>query len=126
MSAPKKSFCVAHKENPATGQAFGDKYGEPVSVRRPSAADKIAIATRHVGTLSAYGANPEHVRADLSTMAYIFCMLDVLCDGRPDWTRRDNVFEEDEPAIFALFEEVSLWLDTFRPKRPQSQGGPAS
>jgi hypothetical protein len=123
MSAPKKNFCIASKENPATRQIFGDKYGEPITMRRPTSAEKISISTRHLGQLSAYGADPSHINASLSSLAYIFCLLDVLCVGeRPDWTLRDNVFDEDEPAIFALFEEVSLWLETFRPKSGKPAG----
>ena len=117
MSAQKKSFCIANVKNPTTGQVFGDKYGEPVIVRRPTAADKIAISTRHAGHMSAYGANPAHVPGSISDLAYIFCLLDAVCDqkDRPEWTQRDNVYEEDEAAIYALFEEVSQWLATFRP-----------
>jgi hypothetical protein len=125
MSAQKKLVCIASKTNPQTGLAFGDKYGEPVPVRRPTSADKITMSTRHLGMISAYGAHPSHVAPELSSLAYIFCLLDVLCDpaARPDWTRKENVFEEDEAALFAFFEEVSLWLATFRPAGPQPPGG---
>jgi hypothetical protein len=115
----KKSFNIATKINPETGLVFGDKYGEPVLIRRPTATDKLAVATRHAGQLSSYGARPFDIPDGISSLAYIFCLLDVICETRPDWTKQDQVFDEDEPAIFALYEEVSLWLDTFRPRRTQ-------
>jgi len=119
MSAPKKSFCIARLTDEKTGVEYGDNYGEPVVVRRPTSADRISISTRHAGILSAYGANPSDIPEGLSMLAYIFCFLDVLCDPqtRPDWTKRENVYEEDEAAVFALFKEVSAWIDTFRQSR---------
>lgn len=124
MSGKSKSFCIAHDTNPTTGEVFGDKYGEPVIVRRPTSTDKVHISVRHNGALGAYGARPEDIPEAIANINYIFCFLDTLCDAdsRPDWTKRENVFDEDEPAMFHLFQEVSLWLDTFRPKRTKPEG----
>lgn len=122
MSA-KKVFNIANKINEDTGEPFGDKYAEAITIRRPSAQDKISINVRHSGIMSAYGAVPENIPSGIYTLAFIFCTLDVLCDGaRPDWTKKENVFEEDEAAIFALHQEVSQWLDTFRPRASQQKG----
>lgn len=120
----RKTFNIAQKINAITGEVFGSQYGEAITVRRPTASDKITISTRQMGALSAYGARPEHIPEGISTLTYILCLLDTLADKatRPDWTLPENVFEEDEPAIYSLFEEVSLWLDTFRPKRPKPAG----
>jgi hypothetical protein len=111
----KHSFSIAQTEDPATDRPFGDKYGGPFVVRRPSLTDKRDIAVREQAYLC--GVNPAIVDRDVTNQAFIFAHLDVLCekDGRPDWCHPSKMYEgEDERALLAVWQEVDRFLKPFR------------
>jgi len=129
MSLPlKHSLSIEMQKNPETGEQFGSKYGGEFIIRRPTLADKRDIALRDAASLNIYGqVNPLQMDRDVVNVNYIFANMDVIAEKRPEWFDMGKLYDgADEAAVYAVWTEVSRWLDTFRPDNNSGAGGDGS
>ena len=110
------SFSIESIINPTTKKPFGTKYTGSFSIRRPNLKDKTAITLRYVAGLATAGGTGIHLVIDpLLDANYLFCQLEVIKEAPlPEWFAMDKIYEEDEPAIDAVRDEVQKFLDSFR------------
>lgn len=127
MIPQKHTFSIElHKD--ANGNQFGAKYGGEFLVRRPSLTDKRDIALRDAAALNIYGqVNPLQMDRDVVNINFIFANMDVIGEKKPDWFDMGKLYgDEDEAAVYAVWAEVSRWLDTFRLNKDPATGGEGS
>ncbi len=124
----KHSFSIEMLKNPKTGEQFGAKYGGEFVTRRPTLADKRDIALRDAAALNIYGqVNPIQMDRDVVNINYVFANMDVIAEKKPDWFDMTKLYDgQDEDAVYAVWTEVSRWLDTFRPVNNSVAGGEGS
>ena len=112
-------FCVADTEkfknlDKATQDKWLKRYPEEFCVRRPTIGDKQAIAMVEASNMSRFGVtSPESLDTATRNINYIFAYFAVVGEKVPDWFDQGKLYERDEDVIFAVFMEVSRWLDTF-------------
>ena len=128
MIPQKHSFSIELIKNPGNGEPFGAKYGGEFIVRRPTLADKRDIALRDAAALNIYGAvNPLQMDRDVVNINYIFANMDVIAEKKPDWFDMGKLYDgQDEAAVYAVWQEVSRWLETFRHQDNPGTGGSGS
>lgn len=121
----KHSFDISLQKNEKTGEQFGARYGGEFVVRRPTLADKRDIALRDQAALNIYGpVDIINMDRTVVNMNYIFAHLDVIGEKKPEWFSMDKLYDEnDEAAVYAVWQEVSRWLETFRPGNDTGTGG---
>ena len=122
------SFSIENATNPNTNSPFGSKYTGTFNIRRPSIGDKHSITIKKAATLSAYGfANLDMIPVGIQLNVYIFCFVATISKDLPPWFDPDKLYDEnDQAAIETVWQEVSRWLDTFRPDADTSPREPTS
>lgn len=118
MSQYKHTFSIDKQVNPETGRPFGSAFAGDFTVRRPTIDDNERIAKISQDT--------DSLRTGVANLGYIFAQMAVIGEEVPDWFDKGKLFEEDEPAVYFAWGEVSRWLATFRPKADPTPGLGAS
>ena len=127
MSQNTHSFSIENVVNPVTGQPFGQKYAGLFAIRRPSLADKKAVALRDAASMNAYGeVNPGQISDGLALLSYIITFMSVVkTEDLPAWFDMNKLFDDDdENAVLAVWDEVKKYLDSFRRKDGGEGGQP--
>lgn len=116
MSSNTNTFSIDKMINPETEQPFGSKYSGDFKVRRPTIADKEQIALLDAANLAREGIlDNGSLNRDVTNLSYIFAHFSVIGEELPPWFDKSKLYEEDEPAVYFAWGEVSRWLKTFRP-----------
>lgn len=118
MIQNKHSFSIENTINPETGKPFGSKYAGQFTIRRPTLADNRAISLRDAAALGIYGpVDQGQIDIKVVNVNFIFANLDVIAEQKPDWCDITKLYEgEDEQAVYAVWQEVKKFVDSFRPK----------
>lgn len=126
QAAMKTSFNIESKVCPSTKEPFGAKYKGQFSIRRPSLEDKRIIGIKNAATLSQFGPiAPGTLSEGTELTNYIFSFMSVAAEGKlPEWFDLAKMYDDtDEEAVYAVWEEVTAFLATFR--RTKDSGGSA-
>lgn len=122
------TFSIETTINTGTNKPFGNKYAGVFSVRRPGLLDKKTIALRNAVSLSTEGyVDPAMIGDGIRLITYIFAYMSVVAEQPlPEWFNMETMMEpEDEDAVFAVWAEVSKFIDSFRPKASGNDSQPA-
>lgn len=125
----KHSFSIENLVNPLTKQPFGAQYAGNFTIRRPTLADRNAIALRDMAGLSTYGVvDVRFVDSDVINTNYVFAHLNTIADEKPEWCDLNKLYtDDDESAILnGVWPEVKKFLDSFRPANASGDGEPGS
>ena len=125
--ATKKTFTIDQIICGSTGQPFGPKYAGEFNIRRPSLLDKKNIAVKDAASMSFAGdVVPGMISDGTLLSSYIFSFVTTVAEAAlPGWFDMAEMYEEqDEEAIFAVWKEVTAFLDSFRPKNAGTHGKP--
>lgn len=114
MSQYKHTFSIDKQINPETGRPFGNAFAGDFTVRRPTLDDNEVIARISKGTAD--------LASSVANLGYIFAQMAVIGEAVPEWFDKSKLFEEDEPAVYFVWGEVSHWLATFRSKADPALG----
>ena len=125
MSASTHSFSIENTKQPGSEEAFGAKYAGTFTIRRPTLRDNANISLKYSAAVSVAGTDVDPVRLAMIpaiNLTYIFCYIGVIAEEKPEWFKSDLLYEEDEAAVHAVFEEVERWLASFRPQTASAPG----
>ena len=113
----KTTFSIEGVERPSTKQPFGPKYAGNFTIRRPSLLDKKNIAVRNAASLSFAGhINPGLLQDDIVIITHTHNHILTLAEEKvPEWFDISTMTEDDEEAVFAVWQEVDRFLAGFRP-----------
>ena len=113
-------FSIENLTNPETKQPFGPKYAGAFNIRRATLFDRELSERKEVAERNAFGFVPaSEISPNLSFSSEIFCTIGTIAtEELPPWFDRSKLYEEDEPAVVAVWNEVQKFLDSFR--RPKS------
>jgi hypothetical protein len=116
MPSNTHSFSIENLINPATNLPFGPKYGGVFSIRRASLRDREVAEQREAAERNAFGIVPaDQMPPALSYSAHIFHYTQtVATEELPAWFNRTRIYDEDEPAVIAVWDEVQKFQDSFR------------
>lgn len=127
MIKQKHSFSIENKVNPNTGKAFGAVYAGTFPIQFPlSIGDKLAIACKNSAYLNTYGQiNPDLISPTLKLMAYCVAFVSTIATAKlPEWFNLDALSDDnDEAAVFAVWQEVGGNIGSFRPGNDPTTGG---
>ncbi len=129
--ANSHSFSLEHMVIPGskTKEVFGPKYAGNFTVRRPTLRDNSDISLNYAAAVSKAGASINPMQLTMVSainLTYIFCYIGVVAKEKPEWFDDNALYEDDEPAVFAVFTEVERWLSSFRPQAACAGGQPGS
>jgi hypothetical protein len=113
-------FSIENLINPETGEPFGPKFTGIFNIRRASLRDREMAEQKEAAERNAFGVVPAgQVPPELAYSAHIFHYTDTIAtEELPPWFDRAKIYDEDEPAIVAVWNEVQKFQDSFR--RPAS------
>jgi len=119
------AFSIENLINPETKLPFGPKYAGVFSIRRGSLRDREVSEQKEAAERNAFGVVPaDQIAAELSYSAHIFHFTNTIAaEELPAWFDRTKIFDEDEPAVVAVWNEVQKFQDSFR--RPDNSTGSA-
>lgn len=123
------TFSIENDINPETQQPFGPKYAGTFSIRRPSLQDKTRTSIKVAASLSASGiVDINFVSGGVLAALYLFAQVEqISTDTVPVWFDMNKVYDDDEPAIQAVSNEVSSFINSFKSKpAPTQDGQPAA
>jgi len=126
MLKNQHSFSIENKLAPEEQGPFGLEYTGQFTVRRPTLGDKKAIALKDAASMSVYGpVDMQAVGEGTKLLSYIVTFVTHVSEGvLPPWFSLDKLYsEKDEAAIMAVWEEVTAFIDTFRPRKAGGAGG---
>jgi len=112
-----KSFSIETKICPTTKQPYGQKYSGTFTVRRPSIHNRNAADIKKAALLNIYGSAAADAIGDWTkTTTHIMCMMNEIATApMPEWFDLRKMYDEiDEDAIMSVWEEVGVFLDSFR------------
>ncbi len=115
MSQNTHTFSIEHKEDPTGKRPFGSAFAGNFVVRRPTIADKQRAALAEASALSLYGiASADLIDTSAKNIIYIFSLVDAIAEEKPEWFDQNKLYDGEENAIYAVWQEVSQWLKKFR------------
>lgn len=129
MLQQQHSFCIQNKLVADTEEVFGPAYSGQFVIRRPTLADKRAIALKDAAGMCAYGAvDPAMLGGGLKLFSYICIFVGHLSEAPlPEWFGLEKMFDgKDEDALMAVWTEVTAWLATFRSAATAGNSGVVS
>jgi hypothetical protein len=123
------TFSIENVINEETGQPFGSKYAGAFTIRRPSFADQKAIELKNAASMAAYGNVPSDMIGDgTKLLSYVVIFVQTIAVGPlPQWFDLDQMFDDcDELAVYAVWEEVQRFRESFRPNNSGSRSSDRS
>ncbi|KAA0888768.1 hypothetical protein [Oryzomonas rubra] len=121
----KTSFNIENAICPTTGKPFGSKYAGTFTIRRPSLLDKKNISVKNAASMSAAGTIAAGTMDKIALLiSYIFSFVTTVNEEElPAWFNMADLYDgEDEDAVFAVWDEVQNYLNSFRPKDNSGNG----
>lgn len=117
----RHTFAIDHITNPETGEAFGARFAGDFTVRRPTIRDNANIAIAFGKATQGVEVNPMVLASPDINSLYICCFVNAIAEEKPEWFN-EEMFEEDIPAVLAVWQEIDNWRSQFRPKASAKAG----